>query len=266
MTLPFKLEKKHKYLIHSLLVGAVFFWFSFSSDDNKISIFMISLVVVSVGTLISQYPNIEIRNVYYNLLIPMHLMVGMMLSIIYFPNLGDLLKITAALVFSFVFYVVLLINNVFMVVEEKKEIIPLYRAAVTWNQILLVVVAIPYLAGVFKMPLNAFIQGLVVTLSIFFLFSHHLWALQLDREVKQLRIGEKWMLIIFMTFLGFIYSITVSFIPTESFLRALFVSTFLIFGVNYLQGHLKNTLTFKLIAEYFILSIIFFLIILIYKP
>jgi len=92
MTLPFRLEKKHKYLIHSFLMGAVFFWFSFSSDDNKFNIFMIALVLVSVGTLISQYPNIEIRNVYYNLLIPMHLVVGMMLSIIYFPNLGDPLK------------------------------------------------------------------------------------------------------------------------------------------------------------------------------
>jgi len=266
MTLPFKLEKKHKYLIHSFLMGAVFFWFSFSSDDNKFNIFMIALVLVSVGTLISQYPNIEIRNVYYNLLIPMHLVVGMMLSIIYFPNLGDPLKIMAAVVFSFVFYVVLLINNVFMVVEEKKELIPLYRAAVTWNQILLVIVAIPYLAGVFKMPLNAFFQGIVVSLSIFFLFSHHLWALQLDREVKQIGIGEKWLLILFMTFLGFICSITVSFVPTESFLRALFVATFLIFGVNYVQGHLKNTLTFKFVAEYFVLSIIFFLILLIYKP
>src|SRR3989304_868726 len=202
MTLPFSIEKKHKYLIHSFLMGAMFFWFSFSPEENKFNIFMISLIVVSVGTLISQYPNIEIRNIYFNLLIPLHLVLGMMLSIVYFPNLGVPLKILAAAVFSFVFYVVLLINNVFMVVEEKKETIPLYRAAITWNQIIFVVVAIPYLAGVFKVPLNAFFQSLVISFSIFLLFSHNIWVLQLDREVKQINVGEKWLLVLFMTFLG----------------------------------------------------------------
>ncbi len=262
----FFLEKKNRFLLHSLVLAVLVLSFSYSGGTLKLVIAVFTILVTVVGTFLTQYPNIDIRNILLNLLLPLHLVIGVILSLIYFPNLGLPIKILSLAAFVASFYVISLINNVFLVVEEKKEIIPLYRAALAWNQIVLIITAIPFFAGVFKLPLNGLFQSVIVAVSSFTFSIYLMWILAFDKSTRSIKIGDRVLFGLLVSFLTFAYSLMTSFIPAESFLRAIFVSSSLLFGLNYLQSHTKNSITRNLVLEYLLISVIFFLLLIIFKP
>lgn len=266
MLKAFFLEKKNRFLLQSFVLGVLVFLFSYSNGGTKLLIAVFAVLATVVGTFLTQYPNVDFRNILINLLLPLHLVLGAMLSLIYFPNLGLPIKIVSLVAFIGSFYVISLVSNVFLVVEDKNETIPLYRAALAWNQIILIVIAIPFFAGVFKLPLNGLFQSTIVSTSSFMFAIYLMWILAFDKNSRSLKVGEQVLFGLFVSFLVFACSVLVSFIPTESFLRAIFVSSALLFGLNYVQSHTKNTINRNLVLEYFIISIIFFLLLLVFKP
>ncbi len=247
-------------------MGVLVFIFSNALENTKPVIALLTILIGVVGTFITQYPNIDLKNMLVSLLLPLHLIIGTLLTLTYFPNLGLPIKLLSLISFTGVFYIVSIINNVFLVVEERNESIPLFRAAVAWNQIILIVIAIPFFAGVFKLPINGLFQTFIVSLSAFMFAFYLLWILDFDKDSKKTQMGEKAVLSSIVSFLSFAYSSAVAFVPTESFLRAIFVASALMLGLNYLQSHLKNSITKKLLLEYLFISIIFFLILLVFKP
>jgi len=262
-----KVDKKIKYLVQSIAVSALLYYYadSFSEGVNVTAIILIIGVAV-LGTFIVQYPNISIRNLLINILMPLHLVAGSILSLIYFPNLGLPVKI---LFISFVglgFYVVCLISNVFMVVQERSELIPLYRVAVTWGQIMMIIVAIPFFAAVYKLPINSIIQNLITSFSAFLFSIYLVRVLMYDKETKKVGGVEYILFSLIISFMVFSGGISASFIPTESFLRALFTSTVMMLGLSYLYSHLKNSVTKKMLVQYFLISVLFFLLLFIFKP
>jgi hypothetical protein len=155
---------------------------------------------------------------------------------------------------------------VFIVVEDKEDTIPLYRVAITWAQILIVIIAIPFFAGVFKIPANFIMQDLVVGASSFLFALYLLWTLGFDREVVRIGAGESIMMGLMVAFFAFSSALAVSFIPAESFLRSLLCAGSLMFGLNYMVLHYKNRLNKSIIFEYVFLLAIFLLLVLIFKP
>ncbi len=260
------LQRKHKFFIHSALMGILISLFSFATPAVRLQLIVVTIFVVLLGTFVIQYPNINLRNYFMNLLLPIHLVLGAVLSLIYFPNLALPIKLVGFVAFSVTFYIVALINNVFLVVEDRTETIPLYRVASTWSQIILITVAIPYFAGVFKLPLNTFYQTLLVSFSSLLFSLYLIWSFRFDKDVKVIEAGEKWLLCLFVAFCVFIFGVGFSFVPTESFLRALFVASILMFGLSYLQNHFKNTITKKIVSEYIIISIIFLVLLVVFTP
>ena len=186
------------------------------------------------------------------MLMPLHLVAGGILSLIFFPNLGQPVKLLFIVFIGMGFYLVSLISNVFMVVQERSELIPLYRVAVTWGQIMMVVVTIPFYAGVFKLPINSVYQILITSVSAFLFCIYLVWILRYDSETKKVRGAEYVLFSVIVSFMVFAGGISASFLPTESFLRALFVSTVLMLGLSYLYGHLRNNISKKILAEYFL--------------
>lgn len=256
-----KLEKKNKYLIHAALVTGVVFLYA-THLDFKWAI--IAVIITLMGTFIVQYPNNKPVHFIINNLLPLHLIVGALLSLNYFPNLGLPVKIFFVISMGLGFYIVSLINNVFLVVEEKKELIPLYRVAVTWSQIIFVVITIPFFAGVFKIPANSFIQNAIVSFSSFLFATYLLWLMGFDTEAKKVRGLEYILLSLFVAFAVLVAGLSTSFIPTESFLRALFASSVLMLVLNYLSNYLKNSITKKSIIDYVLITFVFFVFLIIF--
>ena len=103
-----EVEKKSRYLILSTL--AVLFIYVVSQKQVRLSFSQISvilLVLVVSGDWISNYPAINAKNFLVSILMPLSVLVGALLSLNYFPNLGLPFKIFVILFFGFLYYLIL---------------------------------------------------------------------------------------------------------------------------------------------------------------
>ncbi len=266
MKVSLKFSRKQMYVMYaavsSVLLGSV--WAYTGTTQKTVSI--VALFVVCLGSLFVQRNNLKRENFLYVLILPAHLAIGVVLSVLYFPNLGLLVKIGSLVFIGTILYAISLVNNIFLVILYKQGIIPLYRAATTWLLILLVITAIPFYTGILKLPLMGMVQMTVIGLSTLLFAFYTLWVTSLDIEANKPTVSESVYLASFSAFLVVIAGISVSFIPTEPFLTSLYIATFLMFVLGYLQAHLKNNITKRLVFEYVSIIITFFLILLLFKP
>lgn len=260
------LSKRQKYLLHSILTVIPLYFFSKKLPEINVTLLVVLVLVVYIGSFLVHRPNSTIKNILITSILPVFLLTGYILSVIYYPNLSDIFRLGSMLGFMGLFYATLLVNNVFLVVESRKEPIPLYRVAATWSKILLAATAVPLLAGVYKISVNSFME-VVITFVITALFVLYLiWFSEHNPDTKTYKIGEIITISILTCFIVPVANLSVSFIPTETFLRALYVSSVLLFCISYIEAHLKNSITRKLISEHFGLSFIFLLLLFIFKP
>ncbi|RJR27315.1 hypothetical protein C4561_02700 [candidate division WWE3 bacterium] len=262
-----RIEKKHRYIIQSLLIG--FFLYLASVPFYNSSLYLragLGFAFITAGVLFTQYPNITFKNFFMSALVPVHLLLGALLTLKYYPNLSLLFRVIIILVFSFMYYVVSLVENIFLVVQDREEVIPLYRVAIVWGQIVLVSVAIPLYAGLFKIPTNAYVQVILLSASVFMLNLYQIWCHRYENKLKPLGVLGSIGLSLFVTFLVAAVGLAVSFIPTESFLRSLLVSAVLMFGLVYISSYFKNEITKRLLAEYIFIILIFLAILMAFRP
>lgn len=267
MKIKLDLERKHKYLIQSLL--ACIFIYVVVQDVIPLSKLYVgalfALLVVS-GSYISHYPNINKHNLLLSILMPAGVLSGALLSLHFFPNLGFWFQMVVIGFFGLMYYLVSLSDNIFLVVHDREEIIPLYRVAVTWSQILQVVVAIPLFAGIFKMNTTAFVQCFLISFISFLFTYYQLWIFRFDKDVKNTGVGEMLFLSFSVFFIMFASSFAVSFFPTEAFLRASFSSSILLFSLSYVSGYLKNELSRKMVVGYLVIILVFLTTLLVFTP
>ncbi len=261
------LEKKHKYLIQSLLIAI--FTYLVTQDVINLGLFGViisAFLLVISGALVSHYPGINKRNFFMSIIMPLGVLGGALLSLKFYPNLGTAFKVFVIVFFAGIYYLVSLADNVFLVVHDREEIIPLYRVAVTWSQILQVIVAIPLFAGIYKLNTNAFVQSFCVSIISFLFTYYQLKIYQFEPDAKNTGVGEILYLCIFSFFIIFSTSVSVSFYPSEAFLRSLFVSSVLLFLLTYISAYLKNEITRKMILGYLFISSIFFFFLIFFTP
>jgi hypothetical protein len=144
--------------------------------------------------------------------------------------------------------------------------IPLYRVAATWSMILGVVAAIPLFSGIFRASLNAVYQNGLVGMIAFVLNIYQLHVYSYDPDAKRVRVGEGFYLSLITTFFVLCGGIGVSFMATEPFLRSMFVSGVLMFGLNYTSAYLKNETSKKILFQYFLIIFAFLLVLLFFIP
>ncbi|KKU50577.1 MAG: hypothetical protein UX73_C0020G0002 [candidate division WWE3 bacterium GW2011_GWC1_47_10] len=152
-----RIPKKYKYLIHTVMIVVPLWFVSDTNQAVEWGIVIMIFAATVVGTIFTQDVR-DKRDYIFVLLLPLHLSIGILLSMHFFPNLSMFIRVATLLMVGGLFYAVSLVNNILLVVDVRENLIPLYRAAITWSQILLVIVAIPFLAGVFKLPFNPLIQ------------------------------------------------------------------------------------------------------------
>jgi len=264
--MTFNIERRYRYIIQSIF-AFLFVYFFLYKLNVPISLGVFSSAIFVVGfSMFSHYPNIKINNLVFSTILPLQLFVGTMLFLKFFPNLSVIFAVMASAGFSAIYYVSSLVDNIFLVVHDREEQIPLYRVALTTSQVLSVAIAIPLFSALFKLNVNAFWQSLFVFTSANFFSIYQFWSLRFDDDTKNAGVGETLLLCFFVSFLTAISNLSVSFLPTESFLRGLFVSCVMMFGLSYVQSHLRNDISKKNLLQHLAIILAFYIILLIFSP
>lgn len=252
--------KRIKFISVSVAFG-LFLIFSKQLLSINAPLYGLFLLLFCLGTLLPCLEAFQYKKLWFYIsVIPFHLAAGAFLSFVGFPNLSLPFRFVIAAIVSLVYYATLLVLNIFIVVETRRKSIPLYRVANTWSQILIVIASIPFYAGVFKLPIHPLLQVGVVTISSFTLILFFLKLLELEVGVFDLNLA------VLTDFWIALLSISILFLPFEASFRGLFLSSVLLFGLGYIQGYLKHTLTKRILLEYLIITISFLFIGLLFVP
>ncbi len=259
------LDKKIKYIAQALLIGGFLHVVYFNQDFNKIVLLGAGLALLVLGSLFVHYPNVsKPETLFMSLILPISLVLSAILFLRFYPNLGEYFRIGVIFGFIIVYYLVLLSDNIFLVVKGREEIIPLYRVAVTWSLILIIVIAIPLFSGIFKLPVNPLYHVLFVGCFSFLFNLYQIWSSRYDEDAKDVEVGEMVLLSLVVAFFVIAATIATLFFPTEAFLRALFTASILMFGLNYISSYLKNNVSSRLLLEYFFISVLFLILLLLF--
>lgn len=116
LSIKIKTQKKARFFLQSALVTVFLFLFAFGKFE--ISYGLLALGVTSLvifGTVIVHYPNVDLKNCFFVLLMPLSLIIGALLFLNFFPNLGTVFKTTTIIIFGLLHYLVSLVDNVFLV-------------------------------------------------------------------------------------------------------------------------------------------------------
>jgi hypothetical protein len=260
-----RIDRKQRFLINSLILGALMYAFSFKVIETNPITLLIATAYLLFSIFIVHYPNITLKNLAVSSILPLFLSYGAFLVLRYFPNLALSFRLTTIIGYAALYYVVSLVDNIFLVVNDRKEIIPLYRVAVTWSHIMIIVIAIPFYTGIFKLPINSLFQNIIIFFATLIFCLYIIWASRHDKGMKNVSVGEGTLLSIYSSFIVSGMSTAVSFFPTEAFMRALLVSSTLMFVMNYsITGYLKNEIYKKIIFEYLGIVLLFFFLTLVF--
>lgn len=256
-----KIDKKIRFLISSVMVGVLLYFVSIVFFNASLYLRLaIGTLTVLVLVLFSHYPNINLRTLTPSFVLPLTIIIGALLSLKYYPNLSIYFKLFAILVFSGLYYVASLVDNIFLVVDDREEVIPLYRVGVTWSQILLVTIAIPLFAGIFKVPVNAILSTAAVCFFAFVFNMYQLWALRYENRISPVGVGRSLIFSAIVAFFVGCIALPITFVPAESFLRGLTVASALMLGLSYIWSHLKNDINLKAFVQYILILLIFLIL------
>lgn len=244
-----KISKKTLYLITSLLLGTALYAISPSLPNPRVLI----LAATVLGSLAWGASWWLFRDLTKTVL-PTGLFFGGLLILTFFPHFSHLFRLLFVMIWAGSFDSCLLSENVFLVAQERGVAIPLVRPAQTFSLLLTLLTTFLLLTGVYKAPLNFFLQALLCFLVVFFLAWQNLVGQWLTfepgfiggqtvrRKAAMAALGAG--LVVAELALG------LSFWPQKSFFRALALTTafYVVLG-TYL--HLVNhTLNRRILGEY----------------
>lgn len=264
-----EIDKRYKFLIQSVLFGISIYVASgegFVVLGNRVPAYLFGLVVVLIGTFIVHYPNTTLRNFYYALVLPVSLFFGAIMAFHTYPNLSRVFKVAGIAFFCLLYYLVCLMDNIFLVIHSRDEVIPLFRVAMTWTQIFQVLVSIPLFASIYRYPLNGFKQIALVIVITFIFNVYQMFAYRFDPDSKTTGVGEVFYLSAISSYLQFSISSALIFFPAEAFLRGLVSSAALLFGLNFVNTYLKNEINRKIIMQYTLIVILFLSLFFFFRP
>lgn len=260
--------KKIRYTVYSITVSLLLMWVDSLTSPGEVTVYQVLILLSAtlLGAFFTQYTSITHYKDLLVLLLPFSLSLSAYLTLFHFPNFSDIFKLSGLVVFAVILYLVSLLNNIYLVVGEKEETIPLYRVAITWSQILLVVISIPLYSGFYKLDTGPVNQTLLAGFFTFLFTMYFFWNLSFDTRVRRISHLDIIINCFLSAFFVMAINMSISFIPTESFLRALFTASVLLFNLNYIDGYMKNKINIKLIYHYGLIFLISLFIVLAFRP
>ena len=236
------------------------------SESALTMVFLLATIIFLGMILSSVYLLVPNYSKAVTLFLPMQLALSHLLLNFYFPNLGIVINFLGYLGLFVACYIFFLLGNVFFIVSKKGSTIPLYSAAVTWVHILIVVVSILFISGLSKTSLGFLAQNTVILIFTFLTNLYFIWAVMFDSQIRRIARTDRVVLAVVLGFLTFVSGLSVSFLPTEAFLRAIFISSIVMFNLTYIYGYLKNRLNIRNVVEHVVISAICLSILLIFRP
>jgi hypothetical protein len=259
------IARRTKFLIFTILYIFGCLVFEYIKFDKLVFLGIFVFLIV-ITNLIALYPGYKLKDIFYISFQPVVLAVGTISGLIFFPNLNEYFKLTLILASGFLLYISTLTNN--LVIAEKIEdtSLPLFRVGLIWTQILLIVQSIPLITVVYKLDLLFIYQSLIILLYFISSSLIYIHTLLLSRKNEVVTNREFLMIIIQMVYLPFLASISTSFMPAESFLRATFVTSVYMGMVGYSRNYIENSITRSLIVQYSLIALFFLIVLFVFNP
>lgn len=239
----FGIEKRLRFIISSiilttLLMVSTFFFF------DKAFIFLPLLIVTAYAcTYFSILEGIEKIEWVTLFLMPVLVTVAFYLFYFLFPTRW-ITRIPFLVFYGVSIYAALLVSNIFNVGVEKS--LQLYRAAFSVNYFYQSLIVFLFANLILSFKLNFLVAGLLFFALGFVVAMHLFWSIRLELylEAKLTRYA------LFVGFILFQTAVVTSFIPLQSSVMALFLSTifYCVGGLTYL--HLDERLFKETVREY----------------
>ena len=262
-----KVGKKLRYVIQSgLVLILVSLYASRLVVFSPVAYFLIAFVIVAAGLLLLHLRNLTVKNFISAAILPITLLISAFFFYKYYQSLGTLLKVISVIYFGVMYYLISLVDNILLVVHSRDESIPLYRVAVSWSQILEILVALPLISSIYRMDLPNLWHLFYLLLITLVLVLYQLWVLNFDPDSKNPGVGEAIFLICLSLFFVMSSHLAVAFMAGEEFLRGLFMCSVILFALNYMISYLKNEINKKFIIQYFSIMIVFFILFVLLAP
>lgn len=248
-----KVSKRTLYLVTSLLLGLGLYGSS-SYLQNPRVLLPVAIILGSLAWGASWWLFRDLTKT----VLPTGLFFGGLLVLTFFPHFSHLFRFLFVMIWAGSFDSCLLSENVFLVAQERGVAIPLVRPAQTFSLLLTLLTTFLLLTGIYKAPLNFFLQALLSFIVVFFLAWQNLVGQWLTFEPGPpaggfggQAVGKKAAIAALGAALVVAeLALGLSFWPQKSFFRALALTTafYVILG-TYL--HLVNhTLNRRILGEY----------------
>lgn len=256
----FNPTKRHKIVTTSLILGVAFILTTISSNIfyKRYYVIVIFGLISYVLSLWALWEGINKTKMITVLTLPTLFCLGA--ASFYFVLNPDyirwLTRAPAAIIFSVLFYLILLSQNVFNVASLRT--IPLYRAASTTSLIFTMFTAILTFSVIYTLRLEFYLNSLFVAVLSFILSISILWNVEMGR------IKDKIIIYCFaVSLLVGELALALSFWPILPLLWSVSLSIYLYCLLGLLHHYLKDRLTGRLIWEYGTIGflVLFFLII-----
>lgn len=258
------ITRRTKFLILTIfyIFGLLSFQYSSFNQNIFISLFVFIVLILN---LIALFPGYRVKDLFYISFEPAIITISTLYGLVFFPNLNIFFKIILILLSGGMLYISTLTNNLVIAEKIEDSSLPLFRVALLWTQILLILQSIPLITVIYKMNLPFFVQSLLVFIYFLLASYSYLHTILLSRREENINSKEITVLIFQMGLLPFLASLAISFIPTESFLRGTFITSVYMGIVGYTRNYLENSITKKLIIQYSSIVIFFLIALILFK-
>lgn len=262
--------KKLRFLFFSVALIFLPYYIELTGQGSiftlrNLSIYVSACIISSLMAQFLENSKKSLENIFFVSFATLIIICGLLGTLYFFPNLALYVKFISWVFFVVILYSLFLVNNVVIVVEYRGNVIPLYRAAVSWIQVILLSTCIPLFATIFKLPVLPVFQALLIFFVAYTSVRYLIWVYRFDEEARRLSNAEKMVLSFSSSYLVLIAACSVMFLPAEAFMRAVFVVSILLGVLNYTQLFLKNALTRRFVDSFYIRSIIFFFLVFLFS-
>lgn len=191
------------------------------------------------------------------LTLPALFTLGMALVLYFFPNFSLTFRTLFWFLFAFSFYIILLSVNIFNV--AKRRPLPLLRAARTASFLITLFTAFLLFTAIFKIGFLLWVKLSLIFIIAFILGLQSVWTVEVPERVTQSLV-----LASFLLGLGVVETaLSLSFLPLESFFRALALTTSFYIFLGTAHQYWRKTLTLRALVEYGLVAFIVTIIIIV---
>jgi hypothetical protein len=250
------LNRRTKFLIFSIvyIFGCITFEYSIINPYLFITVF--TLIVLGLN-LLALYPGYRIKDLFFISFEPTIITISTLFGLLFFPNLNIFFKLILICISGIMLYISTLTNNLTIAEKIEDSSLPLFRVGLIWTQILLIVQSIPLVTVIYKIDLPFYLQSLIIGIYFVLASISYLHTLLLTKKEENLNSNELRLLIIQMMFFPVVGSLATSFVSSESFLRATFITSIFMGMVGYTRNFIENSITKRLVFQYSLIVLFF---------